>query len=110
MPGIFPVTGFSHPTRWFYTAHPRLGCICSLSLHVNTSKTSAHEISTAHKCCVKEFSFRSFKQSAIKSQSSVWRAQNASKLEIITARTFRTVYLVGWKHLSLSVHKFLFVL
>jgi len=41
MPAIFPVTGFSHP-RWFYTAHPRLGCICSPSLHVNTSKMSAH--------------------------------------------------------------------
>jgi len=108
MPGIFPITGFSHPSRWFSTAHPRLGCICSPSLHVNTSKMSAHENLTSYKYCVKKLLFHSSKQSAMKSQSGVWHAQNASKLEMITARTFRIVYLVGWKHLSFSVHKYLF--
>lgn len=74
-------------------------------------KMSAHEKGIAHKCCVKELSLRSAKrieESTMKSQS-LWHAQNAAKIEV-TARTFRTTYFIGWKHLSFSVNPFLFEL
>jgi len=117
MPGICLITGFRHLIH-MHSLHMLvlnltsqvLGCKCSPSLHVNIPAKWVHTkmCETAHKCCVKELSFRSSKQSAMKSQSGVWHAQDASKLETITARTYITVYLVGWKHLSFSVHKHLF--
>ena len=68
-------------------------------------KMSDHQKSQAHKNCAKELDIRSAKliEESNKKAGNIWRERNSARIQN-TARVFRTVYVVAWKHLSFRVH------
>ena len=65
---------------------------------------SDHEKSKAHVSCSEELRIRSARviEEACKKANTVWNEQHSTRIQN-TARMFRTVYLIAWKHLSFRV-------
>ena len=74
-------------------------------------KLLQHERTTAHLNCIKELKIRASEKikSSLNKSGNIWQLQNEAKIEI-TSRTFRTAYLVAWKHLSFSAHRHIYKL